>query len=501
MPAASTRAARSGAPSAESPNQFCIWVPRTPHPRRADACLLVAILMAAPLNWNDDLEDEPIRGRDLPVSLLANLMCASRRKVQLLLEELRGFSVIDHRKAVDENQFATYHEAEHWDVLPLEVLGKARTNTIRTCAVLFGESVRQNPYVRSDAERAQLAHVGRGTVTVAVQLLQRLRLVNVTRPMRRLGGGHVVRLRQLRRAQNKKLVTTLRIRNTTVERLEATAQQGRGGVQPENTGVQRQHRPPVQPQSNPNASPSEKDLPVLRTQSTARAQVRVPVPEIQPERVPESREMGQKVAEVANQLRADSGICHGTKKGTLQANVPHLLERLEKAPDAVGAITGAALAAGAWVANKKPLVPQATRVAEHLVERHGPEQAKAITAQVLEDVATDAGVRDPAAVVAHRLRMAAVAPAQEPVRPAPAPMAEHLLQRQLAHGTQLCVQVMAAPEGPQRIELGRQLAAFVGSTPAQRAGHTLEVLADAAAVPLENLRLVLSAVPLRRRLA
>jgi hypothetical protein len=153
------------------------------------------------------------------------------------------------------------------------------------------------------------------------------------------------------------------------------------------------------------------------------------------------------------------------------------------------------------VANKKPLVPQATRVAEHLVERHGPEQAKAITAQVLEDVATDAGVRDPAAVVAHRLRMAAVAPAQEPVRPAPAPMAEHLLQRQLAHGTQLCVQVMAAPEGPQRIELGRQLAAFVGSTPAQRAGHTLEVLADAAAVPLENLRLVLSAVPLRRRLA
>jgi hypothetical protein len=473
---------------------------------------LASVLQAAPLDQGG--EDWPQPGRDLPVSLLASWLNCSRRKVQMLLSDLRQTGVIDEAKNLDVDAFDAWHESGFRDAMPTQLLGKAPPHVLRAAAVLFGEACRRNAFVRSDAERASLACVSRATVARALALLVREGLVTVSRPLRRLGGGHTVKLKQLRRTCDRRLVCTLGRRSSTLERLEEAVRQGRWGkpaadyhpVQPVSRGGATGEQTPVQPVDNPNASLSEKDSKNLRTQGTA---AQVPVIEEQPEKVLRKPEMGENhqpqvaalVSQGTQQLRAGTGNSNALKKARMQANLEHLRERVAKAPDAVVAVRDAALAGGAWVANRRPLVQQATVVAEHLVARHGPAQAKQLTLQAIEDVAVDAAVRDPGAVLAHRLRLAAVAPVQEAVRPAPAPMAAHLLQRQLAHGTRLCTQLLEAPEGPQRTEIGRELNAFLNSTPARAGGHTIEVLADAASVPIAELRRALEAVPLRRRLA
>lgn len=89
-----------------------------------------------------------------------------------------------------------------------------------------------------------------------------------------------------------------------------------------------------------------------------------------------------------------------------------LQQRASKAAP-VPAIVGVAVAAGAWCIGtgrgQRPLLERAQRVAEHLVERHGPETAKQLAIETVTTTAQDPSVRDVGAVVAHRLHRLATA--------------------------------------------------------------------------------------------
>lgn len=118
------------------------------------------------------------------------------------------------------------------------------------------------------------------------------------------------------------------------------------------------------------------------------------------------------------------------RKEIALADLDGLRRRVERLP-ARPAILHALFAAGAFVvrkgSRKQPLLAEARKLADQLIERHGPEQAKQLVLGVVVEAAKDRTVRDVGAVIAHRVQRQAhaVAPNVECTQHSKAPPQAH----------------------------------------------------------------------------
>lgn len=271
-------------------------------------------------------------------------------------------------------------------VLPVVLLGVGRRQQLtapqlRAAGVIVAEAMRQRRGISSDAEQAEQAGVAIGTLRTARRRLVQLGIVAVRREKR--GRSRMVRVTLLRRAWTRQLAGEQVLADLAERSRRGAAGGGNRLVPPPN---------PFQGSSEANAlrAPMGSSRPSSRSLGTG---------EPTPKQRPQDRRL-----DLADLLAGVTRRCVAVNAATPPASPPNLHALL--APDAVQrllrmpadrALEQVLLAVGVW--NRAPKRRQ--RSIGLLVHRHG-SSAVALLLAVVADALLDR-VRNPAAVVAHRL--------------------------------------------------------------------------------------------------
>lgn len=270
-------------------------------------------------------------------------------------------------------------------VLPVVLLGVGRRQQLtapqlRAAAVIVAEAMRQRPGIASDAEQAEQAGVAIGTLRTARRRLVQLGIVAVRREKR--GRSRMVRCKLMARAWTRRLAGEQVLADLAERSRRGAAGGGKRLVPPPN---------PFQGSSEANAlrapmgsSPSRRSL------GTS---------EPTPKQRPQDRRL-----DLADLLAGVTRRCVAVNAATPPASPPNLhalldpsaVQRLLRMP-ADRALEQVLLAVGVW--DRAPKRRQ--RSIGLLVHRHG-SSAVALLLAVVADALLDR-VRNPAAVVAHRL--------------------------------------------------------------------------------------------------
>jgi hypothetical protein len=271
-------------------------------------------------------------------------------------------------------------------VLPVVLLGVGRRQQLtapqlRAAAVIVAEAMRGRDGINSDAEQAEQAGVAINTLRAARRRLVQLGIIGVRRERR--GRARMVRVTLLRRAWTRQLAG--------VQVLADLAERSRRGA----SGGGKRLLPPLNPlrgssEANALRAPMGSRRPSTRSLGAAAP-------------APQQRPLDRRL-DLADLLAGVTRRCVAVNAATPPASPSNLRALL--APDAVQrllrmsadrALEQVLLAVGVW--NRAPKRRQ--RSIGMLIHRHGSD-AVALLLAVVADALLDR-VRNPAAVVAHRL--------------------------------------------------------------------------------------------------
>jgi len=165
------------------------------------------------------------------------------------------------------------------------------------------------------------------------------------------------------------------------------------------------------------------------------------------------------------------------------------LERVAKWPTDK-AVQQLLVAAGCYVLPKGIAHGRLEAMTGQLIARFG-EQAREVVATTTARILARKAVRSVGAVIVCELTRALREPARVTQSTRPEPRDHSAMhQRQLAEGTQLLHALLAVDAAGQR-DLARRVGFWFQSTAAREAGHTLEVVADHAGVPVAQIAALL----------